>query len=117
MRGLLVPVSGYPEILYDDLEKVKLLIFYNHEPSLSTFNSHCNYFHYNENDSKFKPINKIATFFKRMYTHSYKMTNVIRGDILVYSSYDNLPNVVDSSVPQYFIDQVITYYLNDSDVI
>lgn len=52
-----------------------------------------------------------------MYTHSYNITNVIRGDILVYSSYDNLPNVVDSSVPQYFIDQVITYYLNDSDVI
>lgn len=117
MKGLLVPVSGYPEILYDDLEKVKLLIFHHQEPSLSTFNSHCNYFHHNENEALLKPVNKIATFLKRMYTHNYKIHNVIRGDILVYSSWDKFPNIVDASVPQYFVDQVIAYYLNDSDVI
>lgn len=116
MKGLLIPVSGPPEILNDSLEKVKLIVFYNREPVISTFNSHCNYYRYNDIDSITQPVNVAATFFKRLYTHRYSIKNIVRGDVLVYSSFDKLPNVIDYSVPQYFVDQVASYYISDVNV-
>lgn len=116
MKGLLIPVYGSPEILNDSVDKAKMMVFYNKEPAISTFNSHCNYYRYNDIDALTQPINPIATFFKRMYTSRYVVKNVIRGDILVYSSFDKLPNIIDYSVPQYFIDQVVAFYISDANV-
>lgn len=117
MRGLLIPTSGFPEMFYDDIQQVKLLTFGNENTTVSTFDGVANYIHLDYYDGLDKPVNLVATFLKRLYTKNYTMKNFIRGDVLVYSSHDHFPNIVDSSVPQYFVEQVITHYVNNAHVI
>jgi|APGre2960657373_1045057.scaffolds.fasta_scaffold127057_2 hypothetical protein len=113
MRGLLIPTSGFPEILYEDINEVELMIFKNQRTIVSTFDGTVNYVHLEYYSSLSKPTNVVATFLKRLYTKNYVVKNSIRGDVLVYSSSQNLPHLVNSSVPQYFVEQVISHYVNN----
>jgi hypothetical protein len=110
MKGILIPASGYPEFMLDDIQNVKLLVFNGKTPEVATFDGISNYYQLPYLESLHYPINTVATTLKRLYTKNHNMNTVIRGDILVYSSVDHLPNVIDASVHYYFVDQVINIY-------
>lgn len=107
MRGLLIPSVGTPEIITQDLHSAKLHVFSNNDVLISTFDGKCNYYHYPQNVNNFLHPNVLATFLKRIYTNNYNI--IIRGDILVYSSVDGFPNIIDDDVPIDFLQQVILF--------
>jgi hypothetical protein len=110
MRGLYIPSSGFPEILNDDLNKIKSIVFGSDDTTILTFDGYANFYIYNTEKYIYSPINQIATFFRRMYSHNYEISNVIRGPILVCGSLDGIPGIIDSSVPGYFLEQLFRYY-------
>lgn len=107
MRGLLIPTHGTPELLSDDLLDSKYLVFGQAETLVSTFDGRSNYYHYPQDLNNIHPVNVIATILKRRYTNNYKL--FLKGDILVYSSSDSLPNVIDDNVDIHFLQQVLLY--------
>ena len=111
MRGLLIPVVGSPEIITQDLQSSKLKVFSTEDVLISTFDGKCNYYHYPQNIKNILQPNVLATFLKRIYTNNYTLT--IRGDILVYSSADGFPNIIDDDVPIQFLQQVVLFTTTD----
>ena len=107
MLGLHIPAIGTPDIIYEDLSSAKMYVFGSTDPVISSFDSKSNYYHYPENNTNIQPVNFIATFLKRIYSSNYNCT--IKGDILVYSSLDGLPHVIDDSVSMYFLQQVALF--------
>lgn len=110
MRGLHIPVSGFSEILNDDLDKIKSIVFESYDTTILTFDGYANFYIYTGEKYFSSPVNEIATFFKRIYSHNYQISNVVRGPVLVCGSYDGIPGIVDSSVPGYFLEQLFRYY-------
>jgi hypothetical protein len=111
LRGLHIPVIGNPQILNKDLQSSKLHVFSQSEVLISTFDGKNNYYHYPQNYKNLHDVNFIATFLKRIYTNNYKL--FIKGDILIYSSVDSLPNVIDNDVTIDFLQQVILFISKD----
>lgn len=109
MRGLFIPVHDYPQIISDDTQAAKSFVFGSDSTTISTFDGLSNYYHYTYEVSHKHPVNVCATYFKRLYTQNYFPLNLVRGDILVYSSSDSMPHIIDSSVLPYFIDQVMAF--------
>jgi hypothetical protein len=107
LLGLHIPSIGTPDVLYQDLSSAKMYVFGSTDPVISTFDSKSNYYHYPQNKTNTQPINFIATFIKRMYSNNYNC--LVKGDILVYSSLDSLPHVIDDSVPMYFLQQIALF--------
>lgn len=107
MQGLWIKSGSYPDILYDDLQSSKYMVFGDSDPSISTFDGYANYYHFPQDIHNFYPINYLASFLLRIYTNNY--LSLIRGDILVYGSLDGLPMVIDSDVPYSFLEQVALY--------
>lgn len=112
MRGLFVPVNDYPQIISDELQDAKAFVFQSDQVTISTFDSLSNYYHYTNDVSHKYPVNKCATYLKRLYTQNYSPLNLVRGDILVYSSSDSMPHIIDDSVLPYFIDQVMAFMVS-----
>lgn len=111
MRGLLIPAIGNPEIIIKDLNEAKLHVFSNSDILISTFDGQCNYYHYPQDHKNIHHPNVLATFLKRIYTNNYKL--MIKGDILIYSSSDGFPHIIDDDVPIQFLQQVILFISND----
>lgn len=107
MRGLHISPNSPPELITNDLELSKLHVFSQEETIISTFDGKSNYYHYPQNLHNIHPINKLATVLKRLYSNNH--TLVVRGDILVYSSLDELPHIIDADVRFDFLQQVILY--------
>lgn len=107
MKHLLIPVLGYPEILTDsDLSKIMISVFGSNDVSYSTFDTVTNYVHLANQKSNLYPVNNLATYLKRMYTHNYSINNVVRGDILAYTSVSDTYTILP-----YFVDQVLHYHV------
>lgn len=105
MKGLHIPVYGYPQILFDDTPKSKLHVFGNEDVLISKLNDKSSYYHYPQNYNNIHPVNFIATHLKRLHSNNYKL--VVRGDIIVYSSYEGIPNTIDDDVSIDIIQQVL----------
>ncbi len=112
MRGLFVPVDDYPQIISDEILDAKAFVFANDSVTISTFDGLSNYYHYDNSVAHKYPENVCATYLKRLYTQNYSPLNIVRGDILVYSSLDEMPHVIDASVLPYFIDQVMAFIVS-----
>lgn len=108
MRGLYIPVDDYPQIISDEIAAAKSFVFGSSSITISTFDGTSNYYHRIDTGLVY-PINKTATYFKRLYTQNHSPLNLVTGDVLVYSSEDSLPHIIDSSIQSYFIDQVMAY--------
>ena len=106
MRFLYIPCSSHLQVFTSSLDSTLLNIFSSNSISRSTFDGITDYYHLSSTVSYSYPPNKIATHFKRLYSLDYSMNNVIRGDVLVTSSFDNNPSIMS-----YFLDQVILYYV------
>lgn len=106
-KGLYLPVSGTPSIITDTLSKAVQYVFPDQNVLISTFDGINNYYHVTH--SIYSSVNFIATHLKRVYTSNYNINNVIRGDIIIYSSSKYLPDEIDSSVNYYFIQEILTY--------
>lgn len=111
LRGLLLSTNDYPQIISDDISDAKAFVFGSSPITISTFDGTSNYYHLIDKGLIF-PVNKIATYFKRLYTQNYSPLNIITGDVLVYSSEDSMPHIIDFSVQSYFIDQVMAYFVS-----
>ena len=111
MRGLLLSTNDYPQIISDEITDAKAFVFGSSPITISTFDGTTNYYHLIDKGLIF-PVNKIATYFKRLYTQNYSPLNIVTGDVLVYSSEDSMPHIIDSSVQSYFIDQVMAYFVS-----
>ncbi len=109
MKGLYLPVDDYPQIISDQLQEAKSFVFGDKPITISTFDSLSNYYHYHNDIAINYPVNKCATYLKRLYTQNHQPLNLVRGDILVYSSIDKMPHMIDNSVHPYFIDQVMAF--------
>lgn len=109
MKGLFLSVDDYPQIISDDIQDAKSFVFGSQPTTISTFDGLSNYYHYDYSLSHKYPVNICATYLKRLYTQNYSPLNLVRGDILVYSSSDAMPHIVDSSVLPYFINQVMSF--------
>lgn len=112
MKGLFVPVNDYPQIISDDTQAAKSFVFGSDPTTISTFDGLSNYYHYTYEVSHKYSVNVCATYLKRLYTQNYSPLNLVRGDILVYSSLDSMPHIIDSSVLPYFIDQVMAFMVS-----
>lgn len=110
MYGLWIPSNSQPEIITQDLISSILHVFGNNDVCISTFDGQANYYHYHQKQYNYLPVNHLATVLKRIYTNNYDL--LIRGDILVYSSADSFPHIIDDSVPFYFLQQVAMHTLN-----
>jgi hypothetical protein len=110
MRGLHIPISDFPEILNDELTKIKDMVFLNNETTIYTFNGYANFYTYTGTIYDRMQVNKIATYFKRLYSGNYSIKNVVRGPILVCGSQDGIPGIIDTSVPHSFVEQLFLYY-------
>lgn len=106
VRFLCIPSSSNIEILTGDLDKVLMNVFSNSPISRSTFDGLTDYYHINSQNSFYYPENEIATHLKRIYTSNYNLNNIVRGDIVVFTSSE-----VNQSIMSYFLDQVLLYYV------
>lgn len=109
MRGLFVPTDDYPQIISDEIQDSKSFVFADKPTTISTFDGLSNYYHYTDEVAHLYPVNICATYLKRLYTQNYHPLNLVRGDILVYSSSDQMPHIIDASVLTYFVDQVLAF--------
>jgi hypothetical protein len=109
VKGLYLPVDDYPQIISDQLQEAKFFVFGDKPITVSTFDSISNYYHYHNDIAIYYPVNKCATYLKRLYTQNYQPLNLVRGDVLIYSSVDKMPHMIDNSVLPYFIDQVMAF--------
>ena len=105
MKGLHVPVYGPPQILFEELQKSKLHVFGNEDTLISSLNNESSYYHYPQNYNNVHPVNVIATHLKRIYSNNYKL--IVKGDILIYSSYDGISNTIDDDVNIEIIQEVL----------
>jgi hypothetical protein len=110
MYGLWIPVNSQPEIITQDLQSSILHVFGSDDVVISTFNGEANYYHYDQKNYSHLPVNHLATVLKRIYTNNYNI--LLRGDILVYSSSDKFPHIIDDSVPFDFLQQVAMHTMN-----
>ena len=109
----MIPTIGNPEVIIKDLQASKLHVFGGQEVSISTFDSKSNYYHYPQGLNNIHQTNVLATFLKRIYTNNYSL--IVKGDILVYSSIDGFPHIIDDDVPLYFLQQVILFLSNHNE--
>jgi hypothetical protein len=104
MHGLWISCHSSPELLSTDLQSAKYHVFSDIDPMISTFNGQVNYYHYHQKNYSYLPINHLATVLKRLYTNNN--TLLLRGDIIIYSSSDGFPHIIDDSIPYYFLQEI-----------
>lgn len=111
MKAIHIPVFGHPDVLSNDLPKLKQIVFNNQDTNILSLDGYINFYVYSGISYIDSPINKTATYFKRLYSKNHKITNLVRGPILVCGSSDGIPGIIDSSVPSYFVEE-LSLYLN-----
>lgn len=108
MKHLLISTHRFPEIITDNnIDKIILSVFGLNKVSYSTFDS-VTYYIYLQDQSSYKyPVNQLATYLKRLYTHNYSILNSIYGDVICYTPIANTHTILP-----YFIDQALQYYVS-----
>ena len=109
MKALYIPTSGYPDVLSDDLIKLKQIVFDNKDTNILSLDGYINFYVYSKSIYMESPINKTATYFKRLYSGNHSFTNLVRGPVLVCGSIDGIPGIIDTSVPSYFVEELSLY--------
>lgn len=97
-----------PQLIQNDFNTLKYYLFEDIPTEESTFDGTTYYTYSSSLHSQLYSTNFLATYLKRLYTHSSSMCINIKGDILVYS-YQDITQQSYASVPYYFVELITNY--------
>lgn len=108
ITALWISPHHIPQLMQDDFINLKHYLFQDIPTEESTFDGTTYYTYSSPLHSQLYSTNFLATYLKRLYTHTSSIRTNIKGDILVYS-YQDITQQSYASVPYYFVELITNY--------